>query len=432
MIEIYNTLNKKIEPFKPINDNEVTMYVCGPTVYSDIHIGNARPVIFFDLVKNYLEFIGLKVKYVSNITDIDDKIIDEAKKLKITEKTLTEKYTEEFIKASLLVGSKLPDLMPKATDYIQGIIDNTKKLVDKGFAYVRDSGVYFNINKLDDYGLLSNQDKNMLEESVRIENKTDKLDARDFTLWKTTTDGINYNSPFGVGRPGWHSECAVMTEEIFKGTIDIHGGGSDLIFPHHENEIAITKAHSNHDLANYWMHVGRVDLDKEKMSKSIGNTILVKDLKEPISYRLLIINHHYRNPINYSLELMEEFMQMYDRIKRTLMRTSLKLGLKKHDLLDEVIINSFKEYMNDDFNTPNVITLVLSEIKNLNKFDDLTELNKKYNSLKKILEVLGVLPQYELTKEVIETFSMWEKARSDKDYELADKLRDLLTEEGWI
>lgn len=432
MMKIYNSLTRKNEIFKPINTEEITMYVCGPTVYSDIHIGNARPVIFFDMVKNYFTFRGKKVKYVSNITDIDDKIIEEAKRKAISEEKLTDIYTKAFIDATKMVGSKLPDLMPKATNYIESILTNTEKLIEKGFAYQTESGVYFEVAKLSDYGLLSRQNQTMLEESVRIENKEDKKDFRDFTLWKKTNEGLSYDSKFGKGRPGWHSECAVMNEDIFDGPIDIHGGGLDLIFPHHENEIAITKATHNHGLANYWMHVGRVDMQEEKMSKSLGNTILVKDLKNPISYRLLIINHHYRNPINYNETLMDEMHQMYDKIKRTLMRTALKYGLNTHNELDLELINTFNNHMENDFNTPNVITQILEEIKNLNKINDEFTAIKKYNTIRKILEVLSLLPNYELTDEVLNDYKNWELARKNQDYALADKLRNSLTKEGWI
>ncbi len=431
-MKIYNTLTRKSETFKPINKNEITMYVCGPTVYSDIHIGNARPVIFFDMVKEYLLYRGFNVKYVSNITDIDDKIIEEAKRKAITEETLTNEYTLAFIDAMKMVGSKLPNEMPKATNYIDEILKNTEQLIEKGFAYQTDSGVYFEVSKLKAYGMLSKQDKTMLEDSVRINNMDDKKDFRDFALWKKTADGLSYDSKFGRGRPGWHSECAVMNNDIFNGPIDIHGGGSDLIFPHHENEIAITKATSNHGLANYWMHVGRVDMHDEKMSKSLGNTILVKDLENPLSYRLLIINHHYRNPINYNDTLMDEMHQMYDRIKRTLMRAALKFGLNIHNEIDDNILDVFKRHMDNDYNTPNVITEILEEMKNLNKEKDEFTAIKIYNSIRQILKVLSLLPDYQLTEAIITDYHNWQEARKNQDYALADKLRDSLIKKGWI
>ncbi|WP_026392013.1 cysteine--tRNA ligase [Haploplasma modicum] len=434
MFEIYNTMTRKIEEFKPVKDNHVSIYVCGPTVYSYIHIGNARPVIFFDMLKNYLTYKGYDVNYVSNITDIDDKIINEAKVLKVKEEELTNKFIEEFIKDTKRIGSKLPDQMPKATNYISEMIDYIDDLIDKGYAYKTKSGVYFKTTKLDSYGSLSKQNKDDLEESVRIENKSDKLDFRDFSLWKNTEEGLSYDSPFGIGRPGWHTECAVMNNDIFGETIDIHGGGTDLIFPHHENENAQTIAHSNHGLANYWMHVGRVDLDNIKMSKSLNNTILVKDLKDPISYRLLILAHHYRNPINYSDELYLEFISMYDKIIRTLKRTRLMFGSSfDQNMFDQEILNKFEKEMDQDLNTPNVITLILEVIKELNKTNsDIIKMIKLYNSLKTILEVLGLMPEIKLEEKTLKSYMLWQQARLDKDYAKADLLRKELLEEGWI
>lgn len=432
MIKLYNTMSRKTEDFKPVHKNKLSMYVCGPTVYSDIHIGNARPVIFFDVLRNYFNYLGYDVNYVSNITDIDDKIIDEAKKLGITEKELTEKYTKHFIKANHTVFSSLPNSMPKATDYIDNMISYISELIEKGFAYSTESGVYFRTNKLKDYGMLSGQNADALEESVRINNKLDKEDFRDFSLWKVTNEGLSYNSPFGVGRPGWHTECAVMNNEIFGEVIDIHGGGSDLIFPHHENEIAQTKAHSDHKLANYWLHVGRLDLDNEKMSKSLGNTVLVKDLLNPKAFRLLILGHHYRSPISYSDDLLKEYALNLDRIERTLKRTLLKMeGVTNNDLNEEVL-TKFETYMNEDINTSKVLALILEEIKNLNSYTDLGLLNETYNSLNIILNVFGLKDEINLTSDIIKLHNEWLEARNDKNYELADSLRIKLLEEGWI
>lgn len=433
MLKIYNTLTRKVEEFKPINDNKVNMYVCGPTVYSDIHIGNARPVIFFDVFKNYLQYLNYDVYYVSNITDIDDKIIEEAKKLEILEHELTEKYTDAFIKATNKVNSNLPDLMPKATEYIDNIIAYVEDLIEKDYAYVTNSGVYFKSGSFDEYGILSKQDKDELEASVRIENKGDKQDFRDFSLWKKTTDGLNYDSPWGKGRPGWHTECAVMNHEIFKGKIDIHGGGSDLIFPHHENENIQTIAHSDHDLSKYWMHVGRLDFESEKMSKSLGNTVLVKDIKDGLAFRMLVLAHHYRRPINFNDELYDEYLQNFERLKKTLMRTNLKLGLNfNKEVFNNEIIEKFVNEMNNDLNTANVVSIILQEIKTLNKINDIIDINKTYNSIVMILKVLNIMPKFELTEKVLEKYNDWEKARSDKNFALADKLRDELMDEGWI
>lgn len=432
MLKIYNTESKKIEQFKPNNDNIVNMYVCGPTVYSNIHIGNARPVIFFDSLKNYLTYLGYKVKYVSNITDIDDKIIEEAKKLNIKEEELTEKYTKKFIEATKSVGSNMPDLMPKATNYINEMINYIETLINKGYAYVTKSGVYFKTSKFKEYGSISNQNLEELEKSVRISNKEDKEDFKDFSLWKLTEDGLNYKSPWGNGRPGWHTECAAMNYEIFNGQIDIHGGGSDLIFPHHENENIQSIAHSNHSLSKYWMHVGRVDFKDVKMSKSLGNTVLVKDLKDPISYRMLILAHHYMRPINFSEELYLEYIDIYKRLTNSLKRAKIKVGLNKNNDLDENIINSFEKEMNDNLNTANVISLILSEIRKINKSSDIIDINKKVNSLEVILNVFNIMPEINLTEEIINKYNNWQEARNKKDFKLADKLRDELMAEGWI
>lgn len=433
MIKLYNTLTRKIESFKPLKNKQLTMYVCGPTVYANIHIGNARPVIFFDVLRNYFEFLNYHVNYVSNITDIDDKIISEAKKEQISEMELTKKFTEKFIEATKNVGSRLPDIMPKATNYIDEMIEYINDLINNGYAYQTKSGVYFKTTKLKNYGILSKRKSDELEESVRIENKDDKLDFRDFSLWKITEEGLSYDSPFGHGRPGWHTECAVMNNSIFGGKIDIHGGGSDLIFPHHENEIAQTMAHSNHHLANYWLHVARLDLDNEKMSKSLGNTVLVKDLTNPIAFRLLTLAHHYRSPISYSDQLMAEYITLEDRIIRTFKRTAIKLfDNYDEEVIDEVIINDFKTVMNEDLNTAKAISLVLENIKVLNSSQDIKELNRLYNTLKLILKILGIKINIIINNDIINTHKNWISARENKDFKQADHLREKLLAGGWI
>ena len=433
MIKIYNTKTRKLEEFVPISDKQTSMYVCGPTVYSDIHIGNARPVIVFDMVKKYLDYLNYNVHYVSNITDVDDKIIDEAKRLGIEERELTEKYTKHFIDATKYVGSNIPDEMPRATNYITEMIEYISELIKNGFAYETLSGVYFDVSKQSKYGEISNRNTTDLIESVRIENKEDKRDSKDFSIWKKTDEGLSYDSPWGKGRPGWHTECAVMNHEIFEGMIDIHGGGSDLIFPHHENENIQTIAHSNHGLANFWMHVGRVDFKDVKMSKSLGNTVLVKDLEDPIAYRFLVLAHHYRRPISFNEELYEEYIDVYNRLINSLKRTSLKLGLDyDKDLYNDVLIDKFKEEMNNDFNTANVISVILSEIKNINKTNDIIVLSKLYNTIILMLDILGLKPEIDLTVDIISKYNNWEQARLNKDYVLADKLRNELSTEGWV
>jgi cysteinyl-tRNA synthetase len=437
MLKIYNTLSQNIENFEPHNKNKVNMYVCGPTVYGDIHLGNARPVIFFDVVKRYLTYLGYDVHFVSNITDIDDKIIEKAKALRITEKELTDDYTKRFVDMTLSLGSVLPDELPKATNFVKFMIKYIAELIELGSAYQTSSGVYFRVTSVDDYGILSKQNMDELNEGVRVDLDQEKENPRDFSLWKNTTEGLNYDSPWGKGRPGWHTECAVMNHEIFKTEIDIHGGGSDLKFPHHENEIAQTVAHDHHHLAKYWMHVGRLNVDEVKMSKSIGNITLVKDLLEaydPYAFRLLMINHHYRQPINYTQDLMIQFSKEYDKIKRTLKKAFLMLSLENIDIkdVDESIMNEFKGIMNQDFNIPNVITLVYDVLKQINKEKDLHKVSILYQSVKTILDILGIMPLYSLEDETLIMYRQWEEARHQKNFQLADQLRDQLSKRGWM
>ena len=437
MLKIYNSLTDRIETFVPVFKKRVNLYVCGPTVYGDIHIGNARPIIFFDVVKNYLKALDYHVTLVSNITDIDDKIIDRAFELHMKESELSKRYEEAFVHMTMLLGSHLPDHMPKATDYVVQMVEYIQELMDLGYAYQTDTGVYFRVSKVSDYGVLSNQKMDELNQGVRVTLDEDKEDPRDFSLWKRTTIGLHFESPWGPGRPGWHTECAVMNHEIFQGEIDIHGGGTDLKFPHHENEIAQTEAHDHHHLARYWMHVGRLDMSGEKMSKSIGNIVLVRDLLEvydPLAFRLLMISHHYRQPIGYSEELMIQFAREYDKIKRTLKKAYLTLSLEgvKSSMIDDMSIKAFIEIMDNDFNTPNVMTLVYEMLKKINKTTDAHQIAIYFHTVKRILDILGIMPRFELQDEVLTMYREWETARSEKNFRLADQLRNKLTEQGWL
>ncbi len=437
MLKIYNSLTDQIEAFVPVHKNRVSIYVCGPTVYGDIHIGNARPIIFFDVVKNYLKACDYDVELVSNVTDVDDKIIDKAFEMNVKESELSKRYEEAFVNMTIMLGSNVPDQMPKATEYVVSMVEYIQELIDLGYAYQTDTGVYFRVSKVKDYGILSNQKADELNQGVRVQLDEDKEDPRDFSLWKRTTIGLNFDSPWGNGRPGWHTECAVMNREIFHGEIDIHGGGSDLKFPHHENEIAQTEAHDHHHLARYWMHVGRLDMSGEKMSKSLGNIVLVKDLLhvyDPLAFRLLIISHHYRQPIGYSEELMIQFSREYDKIKRTLKKAYLSLSLEgvNSKMVDDQTMKSFMKIMDNDFNTPNVMTLVYDQLKQINKTIDPKEISMYYNTVKRILEILGIMPRFELQDDVLAMYREWEIARSEKNFRLADQLRSKLTEQGWL
>jgi cysteinyl-tRNA synthetase len=437
MLKLYNTLTQQIERFEPLTKNQVSMYICGPTVYGDIHLGNARPIIFFDVLKRYLRFIGYDVLLVSNITDVDDKIIEKAKAIHVSEKTLTDEYTKRFVDMTLALGSILPDEMPKATAFVPHMIRYIQDLIDGNHAYVKPGGVYFRVKNVSDYGILSKQNIEELSQGVRVTLEEEKEDPRDFTIWKTTEEGMSFDSPWGRGRPGWHTECAVMNHEIFGAEIDIHGGGADLKFPHHENEIAQTVVHDHHHLAKYWMHVARLDLNEEKMSKSLGNIVLVKDLIEvvdPLAFRLLMINHHYRQPIHYSDDLMTQFEKEYDKIKRTLKKAFLTLSLEKVSQTEINVnyINQFKQHMNDDLNIPNVMSLVYEMIKELNKEKEVLQLSSVFYTLKIILDILGIMPRFYIEDQTLILYRNWADARENKDYDRADSLRKQLVKQGWM
>ena len=440
-LKIYNSLTNKIEEFIPKNKNTVNMYVCGPTVYNYIHIGNARPVIFFDTFKKYLEFKGFTVNYASNITDVDDKIINKAIEEGVTEKEITDRYEKAYFEDVNRLGSKKPDFVPHATEYIPEMESFIKGLEDKGYAYSNDGDVYFRINKLPEYGILSNQNKDELENGVRIDVSDKKESPLDFTLWKKTDKGIQWESPFGKGRPGWHTECVCMIDKIFNHTeIDVHGGGMDLKFPHHENEIAQANAMYHNHLAKYWMHVGRVNLGKEKMSKSLGNVIWVKDFKdnELMPYRLLVITTPYRNSIDFTQDLFDQYKKMYEKFLRAYKQALLQADLES---LEDLSINeeekeSFIQFMDNDLNTANVLTLandILKKINNSVRAKDTKQALVEANTLKMIFDVLGVTLSYtKLTNEDKTLYISWNEAKANKNFEEADKIRQQLTEKGII
>ena len=437
-LRIYNSLTNKLEEFKPLNGNKVNMYVCGPTVYNYIHIGNARPVIFFDTLKRYLEFCGYDVSYASNITDVDDKIINKAIEEGTTEKEIATRYADIYFKNVKDLGAKKPDYIPYATEYINKMIDFISELKEKGFTYEVEGDVYFRVSKIDDYGILSNQVAEFLDAGVRKAVDSKKEDPRDFVLWKKTDKGIKWDSPFGEGRPGWHTECVVMSQDIYHTMLDIHGGGMDLKFPHHENEIAQCNALYNNHLAKYWMHVGRLDMNGEKMSKSLGNVVRVVDLSQEDLHvlRLLIISAPYRSNINFNDELLAQFKNEYQKIVRAYKMSMLKLDLANVDSkdIDASIIGSFKEYMDDDFNTPNVLTLVQNITKEINQLlrtNDLNRMSILVNTLKKIIGILGIELNYnKLSLEDKELYNKWDSLKKEKNFEEADKIRTILTEKG--
>ena len=437
-LRIYNSLTNKLEDFKPLNGNKVNMYVCGPTVYNYIHIGNARPVIFFDTLKRYLEFSGYEVSYASNITDVDDKIINKALEEGVSEKEVATRYADVYFTNVKDLGAKKPDYTPYATEYIQKMIDFISELKENGYTYEVDGDVYFRVSKIDDYGVLSNQQAEFLDAGVRKSVDTKKEDPRDFVLWKKTDKGIKWDSPFGVGRPGWHTECVVMSHDIYHTMLDIHGGGMDLKFPHHENEIAQCNALYHNHLAKYWMHVGRLDMNGEKMSKSLGNVVRVVDLsKEDLMIlRLLIVTAPYRSNINYNDELLTQYKNEYQKITRAYKQAALKLDLAsvEQKSCDNDYIEKFKEYMDNDFNTPNVLTLVQTIVKEINQLvrtADNDMLAIKTNTLKTIMNVLGVELKYnKLNEENKDLYNKWNALKKEKNFEEADKIRAILTERG--
>ena len=430
---IYNSLSNKIEEFIPEDKNNVKMYVCGPTVYSDIHIGNGRPVVFYDMLRNYLEFIGYHVTYASNITDVDDKIINNAIKNNMSESEYAKKYEKLYFEAYEKLGSRKPDLIPHATEYIPDMIDFINELLEKGYAYQKGTNVYFRINKIPDYGCLSNQVSEDLEEGARVDVEASKENPLDFNLWKDTKVGIKYPSPFGAGRPGWHTECVVMNHRLFGDSIDIHGGGMDLKFPHHENEIAQSEALYHNHLSKYWIHVGRLNKKNEKMSKSLGNTILVKDLTDEQAriMRMLLLFSPYRNIIEYSDELFKQYEKEYQKWQRAIKQANLIIASKNIDEeASSEDIDKFISYMNQDLNVQNVMTLLQEILKTINtsiRNNDYVLLAKKTKAFMTILKVFAInLDLPVIDEEVISYYNKWQEARVNKDYEAADECRNYL------
>ncbi len=444
-MKVFNTYSNQLEEFVPKVFNQVSIYVCGPTVYNYIHIGNARPVVFFDVVRRYFEAKGNKVKFVSNFTDVDDKIIQKAKETGKSELDISNFYIEAFLKDIASLGSRTDYIKPRVTEYIGHIIDYIKNLVDIGYAYVVNGDVYFRVSKLEQYGKLSNRKLDELLTGARVDINPDKESPLDFTLWKKTDSGLNWESPFSVGRPGWHTECVAMIDDIFGEEIDIHGGGSDLIFPHHENEIAQAEACHHHHVARYWMHNGRLNIEGEKMSKSTGNVILVKDLEgDRLAFRMLLLSTHYRSPLNFSRDNLEmyqtEWTKLENTVKSLYRRMELSEATPEKDGDGEAIVKliaKFDEAMDNDFNTPNAITVIQSLAKMAN-----IELRKKHNrkmiekifaALKYTLEVLGLMPQIEpISEEDRLMIERWHELRANKLFEEADLIRQVLQERNLI
>ena len=454
-MKVYNSLTNKKEEFKSIVPGEVKMYSCGPTVYNYFHIGNARPFIIFDTLRRYLEYIGYKVTFVQNFTDIDDKMIKNANAEGITVKELAEKFINEYFIDAKGLGIKEATIHPKATENIDAIIDTVKKLEEKGYAYNVGGNVYFRTKKFESYGKLSHQPLEDLEAGARIEVNTDKEDPMDFVLWKNKKEGEPYwESPWGQGRPGWHIECSAMVNKYLGDTIDIHSGGKDLIFPHHENEIAQSEALSGKPFANYWLHNGFINIDNKKMSKSEGNFFTVRDIVKEFDYpviRFFMLSAHYRSPINFSKDLVTQAKVGLERILNTIDNVNYILSNqteeKMSDTEREIYLSfetykaKFKEAMDDDLNTADAISHIFSLVREVNtKINNegtySKELCKKTVSLiTELISVLGISykgKEDDLDKEVEALIEKRQEARKNKDFKLADEIRDKLTDMGII
>ena len=445
-MKLYNSYTSQLETFVPHRPGVISMYVCGPTVYSYIHIGNARPVVFFDVVRRYFEYLGYDVKYASNFTDVDDKIIDKAKTINQSEIDVANFYIDAFLKDVQSLGSKTDYLQPRVTQYMNEIVDYIASLIDAGYAYEVEGDVYFRVEKIAQYGRLSGRKVEDLIAGSRVDINPLKESPLDFTLWKKTTEGIAWNSPFSTGRPGWHTECVAMIDHLFGEEIDIHGGGADLLFPHHENEIAQSIAKHDHSVSRYWMHNGRLNLEGEKMSKSLGNTVLVKDLGSDLRpFRMFLLSSHYRAPINYSQEALNQYAKEWQRIEKVVQGLHRHLDLLDAFSLDQTIVDEsllaiqkeFNEAMDQDFNTPNALTAINMLVKYTNQMlrESRSEylLNQTLSLFEILLNVLGLTPHLQrLTKEERELFFQWNEARRTKDYAKADEVRTLLVEKGLL
>ena len=452
-MKIYNTLTRKKEDFVPINEKEVRMYSCGPTVYNYFHIGNARPFIIFDTVRRYLEYKGYKVNFVQNFTDIDDKMIKRANEEGITVKELADRFIQEYFIDAKGLGVYEATVHPKATDNIDAIIELIEKLEKNGFAYSVNGDVYFSTKKFKEYGKLSQQSLDDLELGARIEVDDRKQDAMDFAVWKAQKSGEPaWDSPWGRGRPGWHIECSAMANKYLGETIDIHSGGQDLVFPHHENEIAQSEAANGKPFARYWMHNGFINVDNKKMSKSEGNFFTVRDIIEKFDYeviRFFMLSAHYRSPINFSAELLEQAQNGLERIYNCLDNL---LYLKEHaedrEMSDSEkaiekrlleIKGKFIEGMEDDLNTADAIAAIFDMVKEVN-----SNITANTNPSKEIIEfshslikelggVLGIAQKQKennLDSEVEELINQRQQARKEKNWKLSDEIRDKLKDMG--
>ena len=444
MIRLYNTKTLQIEEFKPIHEGHVDMYVCGPTVYNYAHIGNARPMIVFDVLKRLFEAEGYSVTYVSNFTDVDDKIIKKASEENTTEAVIAQRYIDAYQEVRTLLNTELPDITPRVTETMDKIIDFIDKLVKTGHAYEANGDVYFSVESVPTYGEISHQHLDQLEAGARIETNDQKKNPYDFALWKKTDMGIKWNSPWGEGRPGWHTECVVMINDNIGDCIDIHGGGMDLKFPHHENEAAQQEAMHGNTLANYWVHNAMVNIDGQKMSKSLGNTMWAKDVVLSLGTNLtrwLVSSVHYRKELNFSDETIETARKELDKVLTPLKQAYIKAALANYvmgDDYDKESYRAFLDCLDDDMNTPNAYAVIFETVKKLNQTlrqreIDFAQVTLYRNAVEKMLNVLGIVVDKPVIGETEkELFAKWNQAKADKDFDSADKYRNELVEKGLL
>lgn len=451
-MKLYNTLTGKKEKFVPLEPGKVKMYACGPTVYDYFHIGNARTFIIFDALRKYLEYRGYDVTFVQNFTDVDDKIINKSKEEGIPPKDISKKFIQAYFDDAKTLGIEKADIHPKVTENIDEIIEFIKELIDKGYAYESEGDVYFDVSKYEDYGKLSKQNLEELQSGARVEIGEQKRNPLDFVLWKAAKpDEPSWESPWGAGRPGWHIECSAMARRYLGETIDIHGGGGDLIFPHHENEIAQSEARSGKPFANYWLHVGYLNIDNKKMSKSLGNFFTPREIAKEFdleNFRFLILSAHYRNPVNFSKELLESAKNGLDRLYtgKNNLEYLIENADDKASTEDEekwlgnlkLYKERFNEVMDDDFNTADGTAVIFDLIReiNINVNEETTKqtLQEAYNLFIELTSVLGLLSKKEeiLEEDIKRLIEERQKARKEKNFELSDKIRDNLKEKGII
>lgn len=454
MFVIYNTLTRKKEEFIPLNSPEVKMYVCGPTVYDYFHIGNARSFIMADILRRYLMYKGYKVTFAMNITDVDDKIINKANAEKTEPKTISAKYTEAFLEDIIKLKIMPADIYPKATEHMDEIISMIKSLEEKGFAYNKGGNVFYDVQRFEEYGKLSGKNIQELEAGARIEINEDKKSPLDFALWKKAKQGEPYwDSPWGKGRPGWHIECSAMSCKHLGETFDIHAGGNDLIFPHHENEIAQSESVNSKPFAKYWVHFGFLNIDNEKMSKSLGNFFTARDVLKKYSaeaIRLFFLQAYYRGPLNFTDELLSAAEKGLEKIDNLVHKINVELNKDEDgnnpDFNFELYKNRFETAMDDDLNTSQAIAAIFDFIRDVNKViaDNKNSGHKFFSEVKSFLQqtaegVLGIInfnkPQStsSIEKQLIELFiALRKEAKQNKNFQLADRIRDELKHLGII